>query len=422
MSIRLAPPPPVASQALSRLDPALPRIAESFDLPAVGRLFERAWRRPIVRCALLSARYEPGALCVTTYALEAGNGHGAPARTIGVVEMTPAGRCHRRYDEDPLLPGLAAAVDPAVVGRRLASCCAVSVEDCAVEPVRYRPGERAVLRYVLTTSAGPVVLYGKALAAGARALSAALVGLHEVERDDPGAPSVLPPIAVLDDLGLVVQAEVAGDSLHALAFTSALPAAERVALLRSAGRAVAALHDGDGPPAPTRTPADDVRELRAYLPAASLADPSLATRLAGAVERAGLAWRDAPGQALVPSHGALRTDQLHVSEARVTLIDLDGYCWSQRARDIGNLLAYLRWKAIRQPAHRVLVAEGRRAFRAAYRRAGDMPGDDLIRTAEAMSLLKIAGRRFRNLSVREWPRLPALVDAALELLPKGGRA
>jgi hypothetical protein len=50
-----------------------------------------------------------------------------------------------------------------------------------------------------------------------------------------------------------------------------------------------------------------------------------------------------------------------------------------------------------------------------------MPADDLIRTAEAISLLKIAGRRFRNLSVREWPRVPALVDAALELLPKGGR-
>ena len=66
------------------------------------------------------------------------------------------------------------------------------------------------------------------------------------------------------------------------------------------------------------------------------------------------------------------------------------------------------------------MAEGRRAFRAAYRRTGDMPADDLIRTAEAISLLKIAGRRFRNLSVREWPRVPGLVDAALELLPNGG--
>jgi len=50
-----------------------------------------------------------------------------------------------------------------------------------------------------------------------------------------------------------------------------------------------------------------------------------------------------------------------------------------------------------------------------------MPADDLVRTAEAISLLKIAGRRFRNLSVREWPKVPALVDAALELLPNGGR-
>ena len=419
MTIRLAPSPPVVGDALSRLDPALPRIAESFDLPAVRRLFERTWRRPITRCTMLSARYEPGALCVTTYELEAGNFNGSRARTIGVLELTPGGRSHRRYDEDPGLPGLAAAADPAVVATRLTSCSASPIERCTVTPVRYRPGERAVLRYRLTTSAGQVVLYGKVLAEGAGALTAVLTGLHETGRADPKAPSVLAPIAWLHDLGAVVQAEVAGDSLHALAFTSPLASAARVALLRRVGRAIAALHDGGGPPAPTRTAADDVRELRAYLPAASRADPSLATRLTEAVERAGLAALDAD-PAPVPSHGSLRTDQVYVSAERVTLIDLDGYCWSQRARDIGNLLAYLRWRAIRQPEHRALVAEGRRAFRAAYRRTGDMPADDLIRTAEAISLLKIAGRRFRNLSVREWPRVPGLVDAALELLPNGG--
>ena len=420
MTIDLAPSPRRAWDALTGLDPALPPIAESFDLAAVRRLFQRAGLGPVTRCTLLSARYEPGARCVTTYALEAATVNRPPARTIGVVELTPAGRSHRRYDEDPLLPGLAAASDPAVVASRLAACCAATVGDCTVTPVRYRPGERAVLRYVLTTAAGPVVLYGKVLAAGARTLGDALAGLHQLEGANPEAPSVLPPIAQLDDLGLVVQAEVAGDSLHALAFSAGLSAAERVALLRRAGRAIAALHGGSGPRPPTRTPADDVRELRAYLPGVKRADPSLATRLAGAIERAGLGSIDSD-EPVVPSHGSLRTDQLYMSATRVTLIDLDGYCWSQRARDIGNLLAYLRWKAIRQPEHRALVAEGRRAFRAAYRRTGDMAADDLVRTAEAISLLKIAGRRFRNLSVREWPKVPALVDAALELLPNGGR-
>ncbi len=419
MTVRLAPSPPGARDALSGLDPALPRIAESFDLAAVRRLFERAWHTPITRCAMLSACYTPGVRCVTTYELEFGSVNGRDARTIGLVEHTPGGRSHRRYDEDPALPGLVAAADPAVVAKRLASCCASPIEHCAVTPVRYRPGERAVLRYELTTLAGPVVLYGKVLAAGAGPLTAVLIGLHEAGRADPEAPSVAPPIAPIPDLGLVVQPEVADESLHELAFTSALTSAARVARFRRVGRAIAALHGGNGPPAPTRTPADDVLELRAYLPAASRADPVLATRLAVGVERAGTLSFDADA-VLVPSHGSLRTDQLYLSAARVTLIDLDGYCWSQRARDIGNLFAYLRWRAIRQPEHRALVAEGRRAFRAAYRRTGDMPADDAIRAAEAISLLKIAGRRFRNLSVREWPRVPALVDAALELLPKGG--
>jgi hypothetical protein len=118
---------------------------------------------------------------------------------------------------------------------------------------------------------------------------------------------------------------------------------------------------------------------------------------------------------LFASHGALRTDQVYTSPGRVTLLDLDGYCSSHRSRDIGNLLAYLRWKAIRQPQYRAHVAEGRRAFQAGYARSGHAPAEDAIRRAEAISLLKIAGRRFRNLSVHEWPRVPALIDTAFEL-------
>jgi hypothetical protein len=125
------------------------------------------------------------------------------------------------------------------------------------------------------------------------------------------------------------------------------------------------------------------------------------------------------GGALVSSHGALRTDQLHVSGQRVVLLDLDGYCRSPRGRDLGNFFAYLRWKAIRQPRLRTGIAEGRAAFRAGYALSGHAPDEGAVRIAEAISLLKIAGRRFRNLSVNEWPQVPRLVDGALELL--GGR-
>jgi hypothetical protein len=39
-----------------------------------------------------------------------------------------------------------------------------------------------------------------------------------------------------------------------------------------------------------------------------------------------------------------------------------------------------------------------------------------MRVYEAASLLKIAGRRYRNLSVGEWPRVPLLLKFAGELL------
>jgi len=38
---------------------------------------------------------------------------------------------------------------------------------------------------------------------------------------------------------------------------------------------------------------------------------------------------------------------------------------------------------------------------------------------QAASLLKIGGRRYRNLDVREWAQVPALMEAALELLEEG---
>jgi hypothetical protein len=415
MSLHLAATSNVA-ETLNDLDAALPDIAGAFDLDGVGRMFAHDWRMEVTGCALVGARYEPGVRCVTTYELRTVDSTGSQAQTFGVVDVTPAGRRLRRFDEDEALPGLATAIDPKAMGRRLAALCSAPVQNCTVTAVRYRPGERATLRYGLTSSTGHVIVYGK-LFAGAAALAITLAELHQAAEVDTTTPAVPPPIAVLDDLGLVIQPPAEGDLLHTRAFASPRVGPERVVLFRRTGRALAALHDGDGPPAARRTLAADVAETRTYLPAVRRVDPGLADRLAAAAEAAQAACGQGHDTETAPSHGSMRTDHVHISATRVTLLDLDGYCWAPRARDIGNLLAYLRWKALRQPRYRMLVAESRRAFRAGYRRAGHAPADDMVRTAEAISLLKIAGRRFRSLSVREWPHVPELVDAALELLP-----
>ena len=114
----------------------------------------------------------------------------------------------------------------------------------------------------------------------------------------------------------------------------------------------------------------------------------------------------------VPSHGAMRTDQFLIQNGELVLIDLDGFCWANPARDMGNFLAYLCWKAIRQPEHGAFVETAGRAFLDAYLDARPNLDVRWLSLYQAASLLKIAGRRFRSLTFREWPLVIHLIDAA----------
>ena len=103
------------------------------------------------------------------------------------------------------------------------------------------------------------------------------------------------------------------------------------------------------------------------------------------------------------------------------MIDLDSYCWAEPARDLGNMFAYLRWRAIRKPGLASLVADVRAAFVAGYASDTISPPDERrVRAFEAVSLLKIAGRRYRALSAEEWPLVPSLIEAASGQLDDSG--
>jgi aminoglycoside phosphotransferase (APT) family kinase protein len=119
-------------------------------------------------------------------------------------------------------------------------------------------------------------------------------------------------------------------------------------------------------------------------------------------------------------HGAMRTDQFLIDggSGGLVLIDLDGVCLAEPARDLGNLLAYLDWKAIRRPADAAWVERAGAAFQAGYATGRSVPADR-VAVYRAGSLLKIAGRRYRSLTVPEWPLVPALLDAAAALVAPG---
>jgi len=105
-----------------------------------------------------------------------------------------------------------------------------------------------------------------------------------------------------------------------------------------------------------------------------------------------------------------------IEDDRLVMIDLDGFCWANPARDLGNYMAYLRWKTIRQPGRAELIAQAGRLLLSGYQSLRHLPERRWLAIYEADSMLKIAGRRFRSLTTKEWHLVPALIDGAAQAL------
>jgi aminoglycoside phosphotransferase (APT) family kinase protein len=223
---------------------------------------------------------------------------------------------------------------------------------------------------------------------------------------------ILSPLAYWPDLRMLIQPAVVGMELNTLAFADAEDLTRREQWLRAAGRSLAALHGSAGTAAPQRTWGDDLVELEEYDAPLAQVVPPLAARFREARDALAAAAADHAEPAPVASHGTFRTDQLLIEDSGLVMIDLDSFCWANPARDIGNFLAYLRWKAIRRPAQDDFIAVAGRAFLAGYAAVRPLPDATWRAFYEAVSLLKIAGRRFRSLTVKEWPLVPDLLAAA----------
>jgi hypothetical protein len=390
------------------LDPALPALAPALDPSAVALRFQRRWPGPgeppaIRGCLPQHRRWAPGVECEAVYLLTTSL---SPVPTIGVVRVRPEGVSHRLYTDDPGLEGLAAATDPARMRAWLAERLGGVPDTCTVVPVSYRPQLRCMLRYQLGGGAGPV--YAKVVSSGAfEALAAAAAAL--------GGELAPPLVGVAPEWRLVAQADAGGHSLRSLAVDPPPPGA--AAQLRAAGRLLARLHARSGPPGETRSLSGDAAALRHLLPVVESALPASA---AGFVAAAGRLAAIGDGEAPAPAHGALRLDQVHLGSAGAALIDLDSYCWAEPARDLGNLLAYLRWREIRRPAAAAALAGVRAALLEGHAEEwGAAVDPGRIALHQAASSLKIAGRCLQKLAVAEWAHLPRLVDVALDGLGGG---
>lgn len=375
------------------LDPALPSLERLLDDAEVRRAAVAAGAVEPVAGALIrrTTAWDPGEGCLATFAVPAGGDHtGRASGDVLCVHATPSGWCYATAADDPALPGLR------------------EVLAGGVRVVSYKPGASCVVE-IGADRFGKVVPRREVAV-----LRAAFDALGRIAALDDATPTV-PEVHDVDHrLGLLVMARVAGRPLRDVVRTSPPDAMVACAAL---GAALGAMHRHRRTALPPCNPAADDGEVRRCLPAARAAAPAEADRLEGLLDRASARAGTDLGP-IGPAHGALRTDQVVVTAGRPALVDLDGACAAPAERDVANLAAYLWWRGLRAPseAHTLaaLVDTAMRAWRTVPDAA---PLDvDRLRTWRALSLLKIAGRRYRNLTIAEWPLVPRLLDEAAACL------
>jgi aminoglycoside phosphotransferase (APT) family kinase protein len=360
------------------------------------------------------------------------------------------------FPDDPALPALPAAVRPSAQVRRavLAGLGLPANLPVRATAVRYKPGERCVIRYDVEDDRSGQVLaaaFGKVLPQ-----AEAAARLDAVQHALVAEPPIVPfPVGLVPELGLTLSRAAGpgwrpGTRVLVQSGRTAGDDQDLCGDLTATGTLLARLHavplTALTCEPPVRAVADDLRALasraaalRASCPAASraadLAEP-LAERLLGS----------APDPAShVLTHGAFKPSQLlfgppaqsgsaggaatDLSGPIVT--DLDGVAAGEAARDLGYLLAYLRPHQLTsgRAGQAAFVAHAARStlVARAYSRVrfmGTQPGpaSDPVqllaraRLYEAAILYKIAHRRVNRLQSARPRELQGLADQVAALL------
>lgn len=409
-------------------DDQLPDLPMAFDFDEVAELFERkvfrsnSSQEPVgtlnVR-KLQDVKYRPSQRCVTTYELIVGRPDSSPERTIGVLEFTPEGVIPRIYTADDRLPWLAKATDMKEMQQRFSELPGYGdqLKLWEIFPVRYKPGLHCVIRYTAQTPSGNKMFYGKSFTGNAERLMKTIKDLDQASHENPDMPLISSPVAVWPEMEMILQDAVPnGVEFTHFIYDQRYDVSVRESWMVKAGRALGVFHNNSTSPSETKTIYDDLEDLHEYTSIITKVKPDLAVKYEEVIQQIITKVDHFTEPEPVASHGAMRTDQFILQGDRLAMIDLDSYCWANPARDLGNFLAYLCWKAIRQPEHAQFVERAGRAFLEGYLSVHEDIDERWLSVYQAASLLKIAGRRFRSLTYLEWPLVIHLIQGAFSAI------
>ena len=289
-------------------------------------------------------------------------------RWPGMLEVAERGLTLQSFPHDVGLPALAAAMTPMqtpalrtaleqAVRHTLPAGEPWRLEDVEATALRYKPGDRCVIRYRLhlgaTDPASQRVehvtrsVVGKVYRDVAQAREAA--ALLERLAASPQSPRWSPEsLGVVEPLPLALSEDLGGprDTPPTVPGTAVVRPADPHAedAVVAAARALADLHCGTAaaPDTPTRTGADEAARAAKRASVLTAYVPALAGTVAVAADTLTTHLLAASPDTLVPAHGSYKPSQLLVRDGAVKLVDFDQFCLADPALDVGYFLAYLR--------------------------------------------------------------------------------
>ncbi|HEU0001712.1 MAG TPA: aminoglycoside phosphotransferase family protein [Ktedonobacteraceae bacterium] len=382
----------------------------------------------------------------------------------GVLRVDAIGLSVQAFPADSGLPALAASCDisSSQVFQAIEQAArahlqdeAWSLKEVVAEPVRYKPGNRCVIRYRLTVAHNQheeqrhLTIFGKVYAdpRQARSVQALQQRLYDEQVTKLGGsliglaystPLLPRPLGIVDEIGLTFNEAVqpASADEHMLTGTRALqPRLERgpggaissIALpveeLRLTAAALARLHSSavrpaEGSPRTGAKEAKRARDRAALIASRNAAQAEEVQRLA---QDLAARLETIQPDSYRPAHGGFKSSQLLFHSHQVFVVDFDGFCMADAALDVGYFLAYLRPSGLwyHNPGMREWFEGAAQIFTSTYRQAmleaGATPAsiDGILersRLYEAALIFKIATRRANRLNSPRPKELSSMLD------------
>ena len=252
--------------------------------------------------------------------------------------------------EDPKLPCLAAALEPAEIESALLPIVARvmgwtgTTRLIEARLIRHKPGRRSVFYYELEVGER-IGVYGKMRARGAdldtQNLLKELRGAG-LARASGGQTSVPRPLGCLPQWNMTLQEEAPGKLL-----SLALEEPDAPRSVNQVAEALFGLHRSGVKPHRAHAISDELEILRGRLDDAAERAPAWRDRIAAVWQSASRIAGQLPPVRALGIHRDFYPDQVMIDDDRTTLLDLDLFALGDPALDVGNFSAHLTEMALR---------------------------------------------------------------------------